>query len=102
MAHLDDDKPIADLFLDTSIMFADIVGFTKWSAGHSPNEVFKLLERLFWEFDELAVRHNVFKLGTIGEFSYASFLLNRVFYLLFLACAYASIVPPPHHSTPTF
>lgn len=85
MAHLDDDKPIADLFLDTSIMFADIVGFTKWSAGHSPNEVFKLLERLFWEFDELAVRQNVFKLGTIGEFTYASYLLDRVFYLFFLA-----------------
>lgn len=50
----DDDKPIADLFLDTSIMFADIVGFTKWSTERSPNEVFRLLERLFWEFDELA------------------------------------------------
>ena len=54
MAHLDDDKPIADLFLDTSIMFADIVGFTKWSTERSPNEVFTLLERLFWGFDELA------------------------------------------------
>ncbi len=50
----EDDKPIADLFLDTSIMFADIVGFTKWSTERSPNEVFRLLERLFWEFDELA------------------------------------------------
>mmetsp|Transcript_10416 Transcript_10416/g.15780 ORF Transcript_10416/g.15780 Transcript_10416/m.15780 type:complete len:547 (-) Transcript_10416:55-1695(-) len=63
----EDDKPIADLFLDTSIMFADIVGFTKWSTERSPNEVFRLLERLFWEFDELAVQHNVFKLGTIGD-----------------------------------
>mmetsp|Transcript_22587 Transcript_22587/g.45482 ORF Transcript_22587/g.45482 Transcript_22587/m.45482 type:complete len:866 (+) Transcript_22587:145-2742(+) len=63
----DDDKPIADLFLDTSIMFADIVGFTKWSTERSPNEVFTLLERLFWEFDELAAQHNVFKLGTIGD-----------------------------------
>ncbi len=51
---IEDDKPIADLFLDTSIMFADIVGFTKWSTERSPNEVFRLLERLFWEFDELA------------------------------------------------
>jgi class 3 adenylate cyclase len=63
----DDDKPIADLFLDTSIMFADIVGFTNWSTQRSPNEVFRLLERLFWEFDELAAMHNVFKLGTIGD-----------------------------------
>ena len=92
----DEDKPIADLFLDTSIMFADIVGFTNWSTQRSPNEVFRLLERLFWEFDELAGKsiylsiisfplsislsrltrkrfcdviamHNVFKLGTIGD-----------------------------------
>eukprot|EP00986_Skeletonema_menzelii_P002806 scaffold813_cov148-Skeletonema_menzelii.AAC.14 len=62
-----DDKPIADLFLDTSIMFADIVGFTNWSTKRSPNDVFRLLERLFWEFDELAALHNVFKLGTIGD-----------------------------------
>ncbi|KAL7468690.1 hypothetical protein ACHAXS_008913, partial [Conticribra weissflogii] len=34
----DDDEPIADLFLDTSIMFSDIVGFTKWSSERSPNE----------------------------------------------------------------
>jgi len=63
----DDDEPIADLFLDTSIMFSDIVGFTKWSSERSPNEVFRLLEYLFWEFDEIAAKLNVFKLGTIGD-----------------------------------
>lgn len=62
-----DNEPIADLFLDTSIMFSDIVGFTKWSSERTPNEVFKLLEHLFWEFDEIAQRMNVFKLGTIGD-----------------------------------
>ncbi|KAL7535616.1 hypothetical protein ACHAXR_006607 [Thalassiosira sp. AJA248-18] len=62
-----DNEPIADLFHDTSIMFSDIVGFTKWSSERSPNEVFRLLEQIFWEFDDLAVRHNVFKLGTIGD-----------------------------------
>ena len=44
-----------------------ILGFTKWSSEHSPTEVFQLLERIFWEFDSLAARHNVFKLGTIGD-----------------------------------
>ncbi|KAL7485159.1 hypothetical protein ACHAW6_010767 [Cyclotella cf. meneghiniana] len=62
-----EDEPIAELFLDTSIMFSDIVGFTKWSSERSPHEVFKLLERLFWEFDDIAARLNVFKLGTIGD-----------------------------------
>lgn len=60
-------EPIAELFHNTSIMFSDIVGFTQWSSEHSPNEVFKLLEQIFWEFDEIAGRLNVFKLGTIGD-----------------------------------
>ena len=59
--------PIADLFHETSIMFADIVGFTEWSSNHSPEEVFHLLETLFLEFDRIAARMNVFKLGTIGD-----------------------------------
>ena len=29
--------------------------------------MFQLLEQIFWEFDDLAARHNVFKLGTIGD-----------------------------------
>ncbi|KAL3826798.1 hypothetical protein ACHAXA_000624 [Cyclostephanos tholiformis] len=62
-----DDEPIAELFHNTSIMFSDIVGFTKWSSERSPNEVFKLLEQIFWEFDEIAANLNVFKLGTIGD-----------------------------------
>jgi class 3 adenylate cyclase len=61
------DAPIADLFPATSIMFCDIVGFTQWSAQHGPNEVFQLLETLFWEFDQLAEKYGVFKLGTIGD-----------------------------------
>ena len=43
------------------------VGFTKWSSERSPNEVFRLLEKLFWEFDDIAARLNIFKLGTIGD-----------------------------------
>jgi len=59
--------PIADLFPETSIMFADLVGFTTWSADHEPEEVFHLLETLFFEFDKIAQRLGVFKLGTIGD-----------------------------------
>ena len=59
--------PIADAFPETSIMFADIVGFTKWSADHEPESVFHLLESLFFEFDKIAHRLGVFKIGTIGD-----------------------------------
>lgn len=44
-----------------------MLGFTKWSSERSPNEVFKLLELLFWEFDDIAARLKIFKLGTIGD-----------------------------------
>lgn len=53
--------------LSAYCFFIRTSGFTKWSSERSPHEVFKLLERLFWEFDDIAQRLNVFKLGTIGD-----------------------------------
>jgi hypothetical protein len=35
--------PIADLFPETTIMFADIAGFTNWSSAREPTQVFTLL-----------------------------------------------------------
>ena len=32
-------KPIADLFPDTTVMFADIAGFTAWSSTREPSQV---------------------------------------------------------------
>jgi len=58
---------IADLFPNTTIMFADLVSFTQWSSNHEPEDVFYLLETVFLEFDIIAKRMNVFKLGTIGD-----------------------------------
>jgi class 3 adenylate cyclase len=58
---------IADLFPETSIMFADVVGFTKWSSDRAPEDVFHFLETLFFEFDKIGDRLGVFKLGTIGD-----------------------------------
>ena len=60
-------NPIVDRFDDTSIMFSDIVGFTKWSSDHSPEEVFRLIENLFYEFDKIAARMNVLKLDRVGD-----------------------------------
>ena len=37
-------KPIADLFPETTIIFADIAGFTAWSSVREPSQVFILLE----------------------------------------------------------
>jgi hypothetical protein len=32
-------KPIADLFLSTTVMFADLAGFTAWSSTREPSQV---------------------------------------------------------------
>lgn len=60
-------KPIADLFPETTVMFADISGFTAWSSVREPTQVFTLLETIYGAFDRTAKRRNVFKVETIGD-----------------------------------
>eukprot|EP00526_Cylindrotheca_closterium_P004007 CAMPEP_0113645796 /NCGR_PEP_ID=MMETSP0017_2-20120614/24155_1 /TAXON_ID=2856 /ORGANISM="Cylindrotheca closterium" /LENGTH=1160 /DNA_ID=CAMNT_0000557583 /DNA_START=12 /DNA_END=3494 /DNA_ORIENTATION=- /assembly_acc=CAM_ASM_000147 len=60
-------KPIADLFPNTTVMFADIVGFTAWSSTREPSQVFILLETVYKEFDTLAKQREVFKVETVGD-----------------------------------
>lgn len=57
--------PIADLYLESTIFYADIGGFLAWSSQREPSQVFSLLETLFQEFDALARRYNVFKVETM-------------------------------------
>jgi class 3 adenylate cyclase len=60
-------RPIANMFDTTTIMFADMVGFTKWSSTREPVQVFELLETLYQAFDTIAERRKVFKVETIGD-----------------------------------
>lgn len=60
-------KPIADLFLDTTVLFADIVGFTAWSSTREPSQVFQLLESVYREFDNLASKRGIYKVETVGD-----------------------------------
>ena len=60
-------KPIADLFAATTVLFADIAGFTAWSSTREPTQVFTLLEAVYGAFDEIAARRGVFKVETIGD-----------------------------------
>lgn len=62
-----DNEPIADLFPDSSVMFADIAGFTAWSSEREPTQVFKLLETLYRSMDAAARKLRVFKVETIGD-----------------------------------
>ncbi|CAB9515699.1 Receptor-type guanylate cyclase gcy [Seminavis robusta] len=60
-------KPIADLFPHTTVMFADLAGFTAWSSTRDPSQVFTLLQTVYGEFDCIAKRRKVFKVETIGD-----------------------------------
>eukprot|EP00977_Amphora_coffeiformis_P022505 scaffold10917_cov155-Amphora_coffeaeformis.AAC.6 len=60
-------KPIADLFPETTVLFADIVGFTAWSSTREPTQVFTLLETIYRAFDKIAKRRGVFKVETVGD-----------------------------------
>jgi class 3 adenylate cyclase len=51
----------------TTIMFADLVGFTAWSSVREPTQVFTLLETIFCAFDKIAQRRRVFKVETVGD-----------------------------------
>jgi hypothetical protein len=63
----EDTAPICEAFEKSTVFFADIAGFTKWSSGHKPLEVFEFLETLFQYFDEAARDNGVFKVETIGD-----------------------------------
>ncbi|CAB9514702.1 Guanylate cyclase soluble subunit beta-1 [Seminavis robusta] len=62
-----DTNQIAQLHPECTVFFADLAGFTAWSAKRQPTEVFQLLETLYGEFDKIADRRRVFKIETIGD-----------------------------------
>ena len=61
------DSTIADTFANATVLFADIVGFTQLSARVSPTELVSLLNEIFSTFDQLAERHGLEKIKTIGD-----------------------------------
>lgn len=62
-----DNQTIADGFADITVMFVDIVNFTKIAEDMSPQQVFTMLNRIFSSFDELADQFGVEKIKTIGD-----------------------------------
>ena len=58
---------IADRFDEMTVLFADLVGFTEFSRRLSAVEVVDVLNAVFMRFDELADRHGLEKIKTIGD-----------------------------------
>jgi class 3 adenylate cyclase len=58
---------LADDFEQVGVLFADIVEFTPLAASLPAAEVVGLLNRIFTAFDELAEKHGMEKIKTIGD-----------------------------------
>jgi class 3 adenylate cyclase len=61
------DEKIIQHFEEASCLFADMAGFTTWSAQRDVNEVAETLNTIFNLFDELVVQHGAEKIKTIGD-----------------------------------
>ncbi|MGD1713136.1 adenylate/guanylate cyclase domain-containing protein [Dapis sp. BLCC M172] len=59
--------PIAKRFENVTILFADIVDFTGFSARISPSELVDMLNQIFSVFDKLTEQHDLEKIKTIGD-----------------------------------
>jgi len=58
---------IADGFADVTVMFADIINFTRLSEEMSPRLMVGVLNEVFSHFDHLAEKHGLEKIKTIGD-----------------------------------
>ena len=61
------EKRFAEAYPETTVLFADIAGFTAWAQRNDPARVVALLDDLFSRFDALAAARGVEKIKTIGD-----------------------------------
>ena len=61
------DRTIAKKFPNVTVLFTDIVGFTKMSGGMSAEEVVTMLNKMISLFDERAKKEGIEKIKTIGD-----------------------------------
>lgn len=72
---------------NVSILFADIVGFTKMSSKKTAEQLVEILNDLFERFDDLCILNGCEKISTLGDckfhsqicFSYEKKILNILF-----------------------
>ncbi|MCG8570752.1 MAG: adenylate/guanylate cyclase domain-containing protein [Spirochaetes bacterium] len=61
------ERQIADSFTNASIIFCDLVGFTKFSADKNAQTIVKMLNSLFYQFDTIVEKMKLEKIKTIGD-----------------------------------
>ena len=58
---------IADAFPEVTVLFADVVDFTRFTERTEPARLVGILDQIFSAFDALAERHGLEKIKTIGD-----------------------------------
>jgi len=58
---------IAEAYPATTVVFADIAGFTPWAQRTDPDRIVALLDQLFSRFDTRAAQLGVEKIKTVGD-----------------------------------
>ena len=58
---------IAETYPETTVVFADLAGFTPWVSETDASRVVGFLDALFTRFDELAAQAGVEKIKTVGD-----------------------------------
>ena len=61
------ERRIADVYPETTILFADLAGFTPWARTTEPARVAAALDSLFSRFDRLIAASGMEKIKTIGD-----------------------------------
>jgi len=61
------ERTIADYFESATVMFTDIIGFSRMATQISTSELVDFLSGVFSSFDELAMKHGLEKIKTIGD-----------------------------------
>ncbi|HEV3397760.1 MAG TPA: adenylate/guanylate cyclase domain-containing protein [Actinomycetes bacterium] len=61
------EEVIADGFPEVTVLFADLVDFTRRSQDTTPERVVRVLDELFTALDRLAERHGLEKIKTVGD-----------------------------------
>lgn len=62
-----DGRMVADAYADASVIFIDMVGFTRLTQRVSPGHLVELLNAFFNHADRCAAKHGVEKVKTIGD-----------------------------------